>query len=115
MSDNQTSKLPKWAQDRMATLTRKAQRAEQTLRDYMEFTIPSKVELEDCAGSKHFVQTKRVTIKHADVNLIINLSEKDRIELNFYVPKGAPLGGEACFMPSDYQQVNLANSKNLNL
>lgn len=111
MSDDRISKLPKWAQDRFATLTRKAQRAEKKLSEYMDDQTPSKV-WHNTKGSKQFVQTSEITIEHADVILDITLFEDDPIKLSWRPSgKGHHLG-EICFIPTAYQQARLVNPKN---
>jgi hypothetical protein len=84
MSDDRITKLPKWAQDRFATLTRKAHRAEQKLSEYMDDQTPSKVWHENfTSGSKQFVQTEKITIEHADVVLDVTLFEDEPIKLSW--------------------------------
>ncbi len=111
MTNDGISKLPKWAQDRFATLTRKAQRAEKVLSEYVADQTPSEVWHEN-SDSKQFVQTDKITIEHADVILEVTLFEDDPIKLSWRPSgKGHHLG-DICFIPTAYQQARLVNPKN---
>lgn len=110
------AKLPKWVQEHITTLERRAKKAEQTLEEYEDDQTPSKVWHGDLLGnSKHFVQSDKITIDHADVTLDVGLFEDDRIQLSWRPSGKWHQSGDICFIPTSYQQARLVNPKNANL
>lgn len=116
MTDARIAKLPKWAQEHIVKLGRRADEAEKTLSGYEDDQTPSKVWHGDLRNdSKHFVQTSRITVEHADVILEVNMYEDDRIRLSWRPSGEGYHHGDICFIPSSYQQARLVNPKNASL
>jgi hypothetical protein len=117
MTDKQRIvKLPKWAQDHITRLERRADGAENLLSEYVDDQTPSKVWHEDLlAGSKQYVQTRKVIIEHADVILEVNTYDDDRIQLTWRPSGEGYHHGDICFIPTSYQQARLVNPKNASL
>jgi hypothetical protein len=115
MPDERIAKLPKWAKAYIQKLERRVTVAEDTLSNYVDDQSPSEMWFEAREYSREtrkYVQTKRITIEHADVALDVSIHENDQIFLSWR-PGGSDIAmGDICFIPSAYQQARLVNPKN---
>jgi len=79
----QIAKLPKWAQERMADLERRARVAETALREYFDAQTPSEFYVEEYVGvgegsdkrAQRYIQTYRMAVERDGVKLTILLHQ----------------------------------------
>lgn len=120
------SKLPKWAQEHIATLERERDVAIRELNEWVDSQTPSPIYIDEmvCTGEtkgtttkRRYVQTRRLTIEYAGVELDVFLApEHDGsrdfgIHLSFSTPDHSL--GQVAMIPISFQQVVLIAKENM--
>ena len=112
------TKLPKWAQEHIKTVTREREEAIRTLNKYCDEQTPSAMYVDEmiCTGEeqgptfkKKYFQGHRIEIKHAEVHLSILLRD-DRIDMGWV---GTSHSNEVAFIPKSYMQADLVSRDNM--
>lgn len=77
----QLDKLPKWAQEHIASTERRATDAERTLREYLDNQTPTEFYVDDYRGGgihKNYIQTYKMTVERGGIIVRINLREDEK-------------------------------------
>jgi hypothetical protein len=92
------AKLPKWAQEHLASLTRDRDTLHRALQSYL-----------DVQYDRFYIQDEQVTFEHAGVRLQVNAYREGEIALT-WGPAGSMAGlGDLCFIPTSYQRAKITN------
>ena len=112
--NGQLEKLPKWAQEYIADLEREREMAIRTLNQYTDNQTASPFYVDElvCTGEEQgpthkrkYIQTCRMVVEHAGVELTILLRHDDRIELSWAGRNGQLRDIGA--IPRSYQSIDL--------
>lgn len=107
------SKLPKWAQSKIANLERERGEAIRQLNRMVDEQTPSSFYIDDtiCSGEergpsykRRYIQSHDVEVEHLGVHMRVLLRD-DHIDLSWGRPDHAL--GTVVFQPSSYQQARL--------
>lgn len=110
----QIAKLPKWAQERMADLERRARVAETALKDNLDSQTPSEFYVEEYVTQpegkdqyrKRFIQTYKMAVEHDGVKLTILLRQDERgIDLQWNSTNR--LMNEVALVPLSFNRVKI--------
>lgn len=110
----QIAKLPKWAQERMADLERRARVAETALKDNLDSQTPSEFYVEEYVTQpegkdqyrKRFIQTYKMAVEHDGVKLTILLRQDERgIDLQWNSTNR--LMNEVALVPLSFNKVKI--------
>ena len=90
MTNEQLSKLPKWAQEEFTNLQRERNTAVRELKSWTDDQKPSSIYIDElvCDGEqqgpksyRRYIQSRKVTMVHAGVEATLYAIQPDRIEL----------------------------------
>lgn len=115
------AKLPKWAQYEIANLRRDRDMAIRALNEHLDRETESPFYFDDlvCTGEekgpsfkRKYVQTHKMTVKHAGVELVIVIRRGDEsIDMHWNAP-GQPCQ-DVAFIPTSFQAASLKAKENM--
>ena len=116
----QIEKLPKWAQEHIKDLDRRMVVAERAVAEFADGQTPSKFYYDEylCIGGgspknvRRYIQTNRVTIEHAGVQVDILVREDEpEIEIGWSDP--TRICREVAMVPKSFQQIKIIHPKHI--
>ena len=107
----QIAKLPKWAQEHIENLDRRAVIAERTLKEYYDNQTPSEFFIEDYDSSaskmvKKYIQTHKIAVERngVHVEVILRLDEKG-IDISYW--SDDRIVREIALVPKGFNSITL--------